>query len=217
MIDQFLNILRNSTSPETDFLKPEKPAGQLFHSKILNTDPSDDAVERNVSVVKIKGKDTSNITKFKYKVGKYQRFALAAGLVYSTNNYNQSIATESNGKIVITNNTRLYRFIVGLNVYPLKGLYNQDNSLFGRFNERFSAFAGVGFPDPIENIYAGIAYDIVPGLKLGAGGHLAKSNRYLIQNNQIIEESLRYHLVSPYFSLTLDPTSVINLLNVFKK
>jgi hypothetical protein len=217
LIDGFLNIYNNSSFPETELLEAIKPKQALYTSKILKTTPSKTAIENSVSIYSHINKDTSTIDKLSYKVGKNYRLALGAGIAYTLNNYDQSVITETNGQIKITNNVRLYRFVVGLHVYLGKGLFPQDNSFAGSYSERFSIFAGVGFPGPLENLYFGISRDLVPGLKLTAGIHIAKNNRYVIQNNHIVEESLRYQVAGPFVSVAFDPTSFINLLNVFKK
>jgi hypothetical protein len=38
----------------------------------------------------------------------------------------------------------------------------------------------------------------------------------LIQNNSIIEESVRYQFGGPFIAIQIDPTSLIQVLNVFK-
>ena len=76
---------------------------------------------------------------------------------------------------------------------------------------------GVGIPDPLGNVYFGISGDLLPGLKLTTGAHIVKNNKYLIQNNRIIEETLRYQFGGPFIALQIDPASLINVLNIFKK
>jgi hypothetical protein len=137
-------------------------------------------------------------------------------VAYTLNSYDESVAKAENGTISITNNNQLFRFVVGLNIYFGKGLYSLDNTL-GHWCDRWYAFAGVGIPKPIENLYFGIGRDIYVGLKLTAGVHVAKHNKYLIQNNQVVEETLRYQAAGPFVSATIDPTTLISFLNVFTK
>ena len=213
----FLDIYQHSTLPETKPLDRNEPSGPVYYSKILTTKPSEDAIEKNVAIYTL-SKDTLVIDKFKYKVGKSYRFSLGAGIGYTLNNYDQSIATQSNGSISVTNNTQLYQVILGMHVYLGKGLYMQDNGFFRHFwRERLAAFVGVGLPNPLENIYLGLSADAVPGLKINAGLHITRNNRYTIQNDRITEESLRYKIGGPYVGITIDPNSLLNLFNVFKK
>lgn len=215
MVANFIEIFEKSTAPQTEPLEAIDPETPLFYSKTLATTPSENTIEKNV-VVFTTIKDTVTLAKFKYKVGRNQRFALGAGIAYTWNAYDQSVAKELNGQISITNNVQLYRFVVGLHVYFGKGLFNLDNSFWGKGSERNFFFAGVGFPKPLENVYFGLGRDLVPGLKVTIGAHIAKNNRYLIQNNIIVEERLRYQFAGPFAAVTIDPTSLINLLNVFK-
>ena len=217
LLNGFLDIYQHSTLPETKPLDRNEPSGPVYYSKILTTKPSEDAIEKNVAIYTL-SKDTLVIDKFKYKVGKSYRFSLGAGIGYTLNNYDQSIATQSNGSISVTNNTQLYQVILGMHVYLGKGLYMQDNGFFRHFwRERLAAFVGVGLPNPLENIYLGLSADAVPGLKINAGLHITRNNRYTIQNDRITEESLRYKIGGPYVGITIDPNSLLNLFYVFKK
>src|SRR5690606_5595099 len=136
---------------------------------------------------------------FSYNVGKGHRFSLGGGIAYTFIPYSQSVASENNGSIAITNNVRQYQLVVSLHTYlGKKGLFNQDNSFWGKNKERLFAFVGVGIPRPLENVYLGLGKDLWPGLKLTVGLHLARHNYYKIQNDEIIEEKLNYKLAGPF-------------------
>lgn len=220
-----LNIYNNSSFVKPQKLKIKEDDNSQFHTAIKETTPSDKASEHTVKpftiidTTDVQKQDTAFISKFTYKSGQYKRVALGAGLAYTLNSYNQSLAKEENGSLKITNNTRQYRFVFGLHYYIGKGLYSQDNTMaFSKkrhWCERISAFVGVGIPDPLGNLYTGFGLDFVPGLKLTGGVHFAKFNKYLIQNNTIVEERLRYQLAGPFIALNIDPTVLVSILNVF--
>ncbi len=216
LITQLIQVYNQSTLPETDKLEPATDDTPLYYTKLLETQTSDDAVEKSVEIYTQKNKDTTQVAKFSYKVGKNYPFKLGAGVAYTLNSYDQSTVRQENGQLNIVNNVRQYRLIVGAHFYFGKGLFNQDNSPW-KWTERNSLFVGVGIPDPLGNLYLAFSHDIVPGLKISFGAHVAKSNKYFIQNNTIIEEKLRYKVAGPFVAITLDPTSVLNVLNIFKK
>jgi len=215
---QLFQVYNQSTLPATEALEPTPNKTAMYYTKLLETKPSDDAVERTVEIYTVKEKenDTSKVTKFSYKVGKNYHFRLGAGVAYTLNSYDQTIVKQSNGQISVENNIRQYRFIAGIHYYFCDGLYMQDSKI-KKWSERNSLFIGVGIPDPLGNLYFGLNHDIVPGLKLTAGVHVAKNNKYFVQNNVIVEETLRYQAAGPFVSLMIDPEGLINLLNVFKK
>lgn len=216
LVRGFIRIYTNSTLAVASPLTPGKNEKPVYYSKVLETATSEEATKKTVKVVVV-GKDTTTLGQFTYKVGKSDRFKLSGGVGYTLNSYNQSVAAVSNGQVKITNDVRQYRFILGLNVYfGKRGLYSLDNS-FLKWKERNYFFAGVGIPDPLGNLYFGLGHDLLPGLKITGGVHIAKAKKYLIQNNVIVEERLRYDLAGPFVGLSIDADAFINLLNVFKK
>lgn len=212
-----INVYNRSTAPTLDPIETSKDTNALYYSKILETKPSEKAIEKEVTVFIYSNKDTSNVGKFTYKVGKRHRFALSAGLANTLTTYNQSTAvTNADGSIAITNNVQLYRLLLGLHVYLGKGLYNQNPKFWGKKGDgRTSAFIGIGIPRPLDNLYVGLARDLVPGLKLTAGAHFVRNNQYFIQNNSIQEERTQYQFGGPFIALQIDPTSLLSLFNTF--
>ncbi len=213
---QLIQIYNQSTLPELEPLKPATNKIPVYYSKILETKHSEDAIERTVEIYTLKNKDTSRLNKFTYKVGKNYRFKLGAGIAYTLNSYDQTQLKESNGQISVVNNVQQYRFVAGIHYYFGKGLFMQNSQLI-KWRERNSLFIGVGIPDPLGNLYFALSHDLVPGLKISAGVHVAKNNKYFVQNNVILEESLRYKAAGPFIAIMIDPVGLVNLLNVFKK
>jgi hypothetical protein len=215
-LSSVIDIYNKSTVPQFTVNKIID-TNALYYTKLLETKPSKKAITKDITVFSFNKKDTSIIQKFTYDVHQYHRFKLSAGIANTVTPYNQSTVTESNGGISIVNNTLDCRLVVGVHYYLGKGLFNQSKEFWGKNSERTSLFIGVGIPDPLGNLYFGLSRDLWPGLKLTVGGHVIKNNKYLIQNNRIVEETLRYQFGGPFIALQIDPASLINVLNIFKK
>lgn len=217
LLASVINIYSYSTYPRMEKLETIKDESAVYFTKILETTPVQKPTEKDVTVYTFNSKDTSIIGKFSYKVGQRYRFKLSAGIAYTLNSYNQSKAVQDANGITITNNVKQYRFIAGMHVYLGKGLYNQSTSLFDKDLGRNYLFVGIGIPDPLGNLYIGAGRDLVPGLKLTAGAHIVKNNTYLIQNNSIQEERVKYQYGGPFVALQIDPTSFISFLDNLTK
>lgn len=200
-----------------DSLITTKDDNPLFFTSILKTSPSEDSsIERKVAPI-VFAKDTIKLASFKYKMGKSIRWGLGAGIGYTTTNFTQSKAKEENGQIKIENTSQSFRFVVGIQYYFGKGLYVHDNRFGGRFAERLSFYLGVGIPKPLENIYSGLAYDFVPGLKLATGLHFYRNDTYTIVNNIISDKKLRYRPTLPFFAILIDPNNFLKTLEIINK
>ncbi|MGV3766063.1 MAG: hypothetical protein ACO1NW_08050 [Chitinophagaceae bacterium] len=206
----------NSTLPLPS-LKESSNKQPLYHSEVLTTPASREAQKEEITVFTTKAeKDTLKLPSFAYERGKHNRFQLSAGISYTFMDITQSSVKEENGQIIVTNNSQQYRFTAGVHVHLGNGLVLKDNRFLGRFQERSSVYLGVGIPKPLENIYLGYSYDLLPGLKTIVGCHFYKHNKYEILNNTIIDEKLRYKTAFPFVAIQLDPTGVLKALNVFK-
>lgn len=214
-LKSLISIYSNSDLPPKE-LKIENDNQPLYHSKILITETSDKPIEKKVTVYTFKSTDTAQVATFKYKADRNHRYQLSAGIAYTFSDFVQSTAKEKDGTIEITNTAQEFRFVVGLHVHFGKGLYLHDNRFPGSFWERSSGFVGVGIPEPLQNIYLGYGYDLVPGLKTTIGVQLYRNNEYQIQNNKIIEERYRYKFTGPFVALQIDPSSLIKALGIFK-
>lgn len=219
-ISDLIQVYHTASIPLQTKIKETEDKAYTYYSTVVQTTPVDATVENIVRPYTILAKtktDTVFLDKFTYKIGQRKRITLSAGLAYTLVGYNQSTATEQNGTVIITNNNQLYRFIIGMNIYLFdKGLYSFDNSL-GPLWSRWYFFVGVGLPKALDNLYTGLGRDLYPGLKVTAGYHFARHNSYLIQNNQIVEERLRYKPAGPFVAVTIDPSILTNALNIFKK
>lgn len=215
LLGNFIDIVAHSTLP-VDKLAAISGKVPLYSTKILTTTPIDSATRQADTVFYVKGSDTSKLGQFIYRTGKTYTFQMSAGISYVAANFIQGKAALTNGQVVVNNTAQQYRFLVGLHVYP-GGLFLQDNRFPGAVWHRLSVFLGVGFPNPLENVYPGLSYDLCPGFKATAGVYLYRNDAYTIQNDQIVEDRLKYKAAWPFFAIQIDPSALIKALGVSSK
>lgn len=214
LLGHMLEIGTRSTLPVKK-LQAAKDTTPVYATRLEEVKGEDESLKKKITLFSYKGKeDTVAIAEFKYKTGPYLRFAVSAGLAYTITPFTQSTAKEENGQISITNSSQQYRMVAGVNIYLGRGLFPHDGRFPGRFTERIAAFVGVGIPKPLENVYIGLSYDLTPGLKLTGGTQLYKNNKYLIQNNKIVEDRLRYQFTGPFVALQIDAASLLSAFRI---
>lgn len=159
-----------------------------------------------------------------YKVGKYYRFQVSAGLAVSTNDYVLNNAVITNGVLTSTAKDQQASFVIGLHTYFWR-LFNIDNTFLGLKNDRgleshflnrISFYTGIGIPDPTKNYYCGLSLDLLPGVKITGGEHFIIYTRYQLNNNFITGQQNVFHGASPFVSLNLDASFIGNLFSLFK-
>ena len=104
---------------------------------------------------------------------------------------------------------------LGLHTHLGKGLFLQEDKFKAGWSN-WSIFTGIGIPDPLGNLYLGISFDPVPGLKLISGLHFYRYTKYSIINNEISDKSTIYRTSFPFLSLNIDPVSFIKAIGIFK-
>ena len=113
--------------------------------------------------------------------------------------------------------------LLELDIYTFKnkgkrGLFKVDEPFFGNVVSRFNFMVGVGIPKPLDNIYAGLGYDLGPGIKVNTCVHLFKYKKYQIQNNAITKESSTYAHAVPFVSVAINPSLIFaGVISLFKK
>jgi len=169
------------------------------------------------SIKQIVKKDTSEVIKGYINVGKLRHFQLAAGLVFLTRPVSvTTVDTSGNGfRVNSTNNTAAAVF--GFKFYPVAS-YTRDNSIRPRYPaRRFSLFGGFDIQHPLNDLYAGISYDVVPGFAITIGKNYYQRTVYQIQNGQIINTARSFQTGSTFWAATVDPTLFIQLVKLFFK
>jgi hypothetical protein len=215
VLSHFINAIVNSTLPFPD-LKEAKPKPALYSTSIKSTTAYDKAVTNEVRIVAMTDKkDSAVIEQFSYNVGKRHWYQLSAGIAASFPSPVVNEATQNAESVTLAQKRQQVKLIAGINIYPLKGLYLQDTRV--RFTpDRYSFFAGVGFPNPIKNIYTGASWDIIPSVKIMGGVHWFNLTTFEIKNDRIANENKKYNAY-PFASIAIDPVSFISVLNLFLK
>lgn len=159
-----------------------------------------------------------------YKVASRTSLHIFAGLEYTLPDINKIEITEKevNGVKVLESvkvNEDQIRMIIGLKFHPFsKGMISIDQ----RFNpkswkeikSRFSVMGGIGIPKPLENLYLGFGYDIIPGLTFGGGIHFLQNTEYQIENNVILSSKTKYQPLTPFLTISIDPGSLLKLAGI---
>lgn len=152
---------------------------------------------------------------FRYNVGKLRSFAIGAGLAFGFSQVRQ-VNVDSVGALSSSTDAARAKFIVGLKYYPFK-TFLRDNNICPRWPERrFSIFGGFEVLDPLNNLYLGLGYDIVPGLNVNVGANFYRQHYYRVQNDRILDKATRMPAIG-YLAVTLDPEVVVDLIKLMAK
>ncbi|NLR67647.1 hypothetical protein HGH92_25305 [Chitinophaga varians] len=215
----FVKTKYNGDLPVPEKLTPQTDSSQYQYTTILaGQDDKAAPFTNEYSIIERLASDTSKkqIAKgFHYNVGKLRSFAIGAGLAFGFSQVRQ-VNVDSVGALSTTTDAARAKFIVGLKYYPFK-TFLRDNGICPRWPERrFSLFGGFEVLDPLNNLYLGIGYDIVPGLNVNAGANFYRQNYYRIQNDRILDKATRMPAVG-YLAVTLDPEVVVDLIKLMAK
>jgi len=162
-------------------------------------------------------KDTTEVIKSYFNVGKLRRFQLGAGIVFLFKPaVTTTIDTTGGGFRVSTANSSAAA-VAGFKFYPVSS-YNRDGGVLPRYwRRRFSVFGGVNIQHPLNDLYAGISYDVVPGFSLVLGKNYYVRTVYQVENGQIINTARSFNTGSTFWAATVDPTLFIQLVKFFFK
>ncbi|NML39966.1 hypothetical protein HHL17_22385 [Chitinophaga sp. G-6-1-13] len=205
--------------PVPDKLSNKTDSSNYKYSSILAAQDDKAAPFTNeYSIVERLAADTSKkqtAKGFRYNVGKLRSFAIGAGLAFGFSQVTQ-VNADSVGALSTATDAARAKFIVGLKYYPFK-TFLRDNGICPRWPERrFSLFGGFEVLDPLNNLYLGIGYDIVPGLNVNVGANFYRQHYYRVQNDRILDKATRMPAVG-YLAITLDPEVVVDLIKLMAK
>jgi hypothetical protein len=226
-------IFLNATPPaDPGMLKQRSVDSLALRTKLLSTNTSEDAIQKTAKIHAVKKTGTKNDTTllkdFKYKVGKRYPFTLSAGFIFNIPRGNAdteisqtTVTNPATGQIEVKNFNQPYRFVAGFNIYPFKkGLFLQDDGFFpkrGRFWNRASIYFGCAISKkPLDNLYIGLTYDLVPGLKINFGPQLYRNDKVKVLNNEIIAQKVHYDNAW-FFGVHIDPISLTGFLTNINK
>jgi hypothetical protein len=227
-LNELKTVFLNATPPpDPTTLKQKQNDTMALRTKLLSTNTNEDAVLKTVDIKAVKRgtKDTVLLKNFRYKIGKRYPFALSAGFVYNVvftdEGVTQTSVTENAGQIEIKNTRQPYRFVAGIHIYPFnKGLFLLDDAIWPRKKHalnRLSIYLGCAISKkPLDNLYLGLSYDIVPGLKFTIGPQAYRNDKIKILNNTIIAQKVHYDWAG-FIGLHIDPVSLAGFLTNINK
>lgn len=214
-IEAFLSI-SNRSLPQPEKIKEKvNPDYAVYRSEIIPV-----SQEKETKEISIKVTETTTDAKLtkktvfshNCKVSKRHRFDVSIGLAYSVKDY--QVIFQSGTNLPVTEVADRLQFMAGANFYPFRRMNKLDGKFLGNFYERVSVFGALGVKYPLDNYFAGISYDIVPGLKTVAGWHWYRDQRFKILNDQVSEKSTKLTPVSPFFSLNLEPATLLKVIGL---
>ncbi|MCB9167782.1 MAG: hypothetical protein H6595_09945 [Flavobacteriales bacterium] len=146
--------------------------------------------------------------------GTYTRFRYAAvqvtaGLAWSFQPlYRVTEETDASKLPPDVVNDRL-QFFTAIKWYPCGGDLFEKGFKINR--HRWSLFAGISIPKPLDNLYAGAGLDVVPGVHLGLGAQFYRSFTYELRNGDIRRTGWRYQPVA-FGSIGIDASLFAKLI-----
>jgi len=188
-----------------------------YRTDVFTPQPADAPYKDSIVIKKVYKKDSTVMRNTFIKVGKLRWFQVAAGIAVNINPANiNSIDTSGGGFRVSSANNRS-RPLIGFKLYPFQQ-YNRDNSPVPRYPfKRISFFGGFDLLKPLDNFYAGLAYDIVPGLAVSGGENFYLATRNKVENNAIIATTKGYKAGGIYCSVMVNPVLLAQLFKTFIK
>lgn len=164
----------------------------------------------------VKNKDKEILTN-QYSIGREKTITIGAGVFFNQNPA-RIISTDVQGNtLTIKNVDNRAKYVIGLKIFPFKAFEADDNLKPKFFAKRWSVFAGFEITKPLNNLYLGIGYDVVPGLQFSAGAHVYRTDVYTIQNNQVTDQTTTYKTSGPYYGITLNPEVLAGIVKNFFK
>jgi hypothetical protein len=219
-LSAYMTIVNRSLPPDTLELKQLKDENATYSTVLFKTDLQDSSFEETIKVTQVKkinNRDSLITTrKMKFKVGKLRYIDASAGLAFTATDYSvyegqtTGLPTRKPGDKLQLN--------AGLHIYPF-GLIKVDNRLLPKKPNgaihRLSLYLGVSIVKPLDNIYTGIGYDIVPGIKAITGSHWYKDTRYQIVNNQVFNQADGLK-PSWFLAINIEPLTLTKVLGIIK-
>lgn len=169
------------------------------------------------NVYKILDEKKKNSRTRKFNVGKEHILTLTSGIYFNRNSAKQVFVDTAGQTFKTTNTDDAAKFVIGFQVHPFKSL-SADGGIVPRFFlKRISAFLGFEITNPLNNIYTGLSYDVVPGITVNYGCHFYKYDMFKVSNGQVIDQTTRYKPSGSYFGVSVDPVVALSLLTIFFK
>lgn len=220
-LSKYMVIVNRSLPPDSTGLTAITDQKADYSTACFQEGLEDSTLQHTIKLnrtFKVNDKDVdSTFRNLKFKTGKLHYFDASAGLSYTVTDYTVPVS-QSNGLPTTKTGDQL-QLQAGLHIYPW-GYVKVDDRVFATKPmsalHRFSLYVGLAISSkPLDHIYTGIGYDIVPGIKPITGVHWFKNTRYQIINNQVFNQADGYE-PTWFVGLNIEPLTLTKILGIIK-
>jgi hypothetical protein len=215
MVDSYLKITVRSLPP--DKIKETTDTVPVLRTAIKQLVIPDAPKKVTYSISAKKGTEKTAINKIvvvqPLNIVQSQRFDFSIGIAYTYPSYN--VASDSTPLPTSTPGDH-FQFVAGAHVYLWKPLNKLHDGAFKYWKERFSAYLGLSVAHALNNYYAGLSWDVVPGVRLIGGWHWYKNQHYQIVNNAVAQEATGIESAGFFTSFNLEPITIGKAIGLFK-
>lgn len=200
------------------YSRSAKPtAADHYSTEVLPEEsiPAGKAISYEVSLVKDPAKPAEKtiLGKGKFNSWEPKRIQVFGGLAWSPDSV-ERVTVSSAGAVERKNEQA--GFLMGIKVHPFGHGTEIDDDRLALVPRRIGLAVGLGLPTPLDDLYAGITYDVYPGINVGALWHFYRCEGAQFENGKVVEERV-YYKGSPYpaATISLDSSLFTNLLKLF--
>ena len=154
------------------------------------------------------------VTRKELKVIKTLKMDFSVGLGMNFCPY--TISRSDGTALPVTENGNQVQFVAGLHWYFLGRLNKLNDRFLGKPEERFSLYAGLSIQNALDNYYAGLSYDVWPGIRLIAALHYYRNQSFRIVNNKVAEMAYGIEFAGPFLSVNIEPEALGKAIGLFK-
>lgn len=224
--------LSKQSSPVTDYKLAKR--GALLYTDVQTPNKKNKIpalVQYQLSTTEGTPPKTFSTDSFAYKVYRKLFVQVAAGIslplgVGDASRFN-TVYNQNNGTFTSTA-LKPYDVMLAIKVFPMglnirrwfpsarSGRYG--NMLVRRGDHvvnRLSLIFGMGLSQSqLKNYFAGVGFEIVPGLGINTGVNMYGQNYYQVENGALISQEQRFK-PAPFIAFTVDPVVMIRASNLF--
>lgn len=228
----YVRIYNRSLPPSPADLPEHADTTARFYTRIFTPTipdaPQKFIYELTESTASGKGA-TQIVAKKEIKVIKTTWYDFSVGLGANLSQYKYA-RWGGSGLPTVTQGDR-FQFVAGVHIYPFGRLNKlEDKGLPLRWS-RLSIYVGLSIKNALDNFYIGPSYDIWPGIRLVAGWHGYKNERYKIVNNAVSDKASGLAFVKPPFknvnsfiekvcpnfvSINIEPATITKAIGLFR-
>jgi len=213
-IEPYVRIIGRSLPPD---LKPLTDTVPRFRSQVIVPEVPAPPKKLNYSISEgtVGSTDPAvNVVKRGFKVYSPTYWDISIGLAFTTQNY--TVFSQSGNSLPDVAAGEHLQFMAGIHIYPIRPLNKLNDGFLGDPRERLSIFLGLSIVHALDNYYAGISYDLWPGIRAIGGAHFYRNYRYKILNDQVADKASGPELAGPFISIGIEPKAILGVFGLFK-